>query len=226
MKPVEPARVLLIDDHTLLRQSLRQVLSAEPDLVVVGDTGDIDEAVTLVAATAPDVVLLGGELLDSEVAEAVRRIATVSPDARVIVLSMSDRPADVRDLLDLGVRGFMLKSVSRYELLAAIRGVYSRDQSTLAVSQHSLAQLSRQAAVTLSDRELEVLVLAAQALTNFQIGSRLGIAEGTVKRHLRNVFGKLGAVSRIDAVNKAVAASLIPVPTRTRGTPLTAGRQP
>jgi DNA-binding NarL/FixJ family response regulator len=107
------------------------------------------------------------------------------------------------------VNGYLLKSVTRHELVTSIRTVY-RDprRIVLSISQTSLARLS-EPAPGLSKREREVLVLAAQAYTNLQIAHELTIAEGTVKRHLRNIFKKLGAISRIDAVNKAVDRSLL-----------------
>jgi DNA-binding NarL/FixJ family response regulator len=213
-------RIVMVDDHTLLRQALREILDAERDLQVIGEAGSSDEAVLLVDRTKPDVVLLDVEIPGDDVRTTMRRLHRCSPRSNVLILSMYDEPQLVRDLLDLGVRGYLLKSVSRQELLSAIRMVRSDSgRVVLSVSRRSLAQAEGDNPNTLSSREIEVLLLAARAMSNAQIGARLSIAEGTVKRHLRNVFAKLGAVSRIDAVNKAAAASLIHVPTGPRLTP-------
>jgi DNA-binding NarL/FixJ family response regulator len=205
-------RIVVIDDHTLLRQALREILDCEPDMRVVGEAGNSDDAVQLIARARPDVVLLDVEIPGDDVRTTMRRVRRCSPDSRVLVLSMYDEPQLVQDLLTLGVRGYLLKSVSRHELVSAIRSVRSDEaRVVLAVSRRSLAQADPANPAILSSREIEVLLLAARAMSNAQIGARLSITESTVKRHLRNVFAKLGAVSRIDAVNKAAAAALIPV---------------
>lgn len=202
--------IALVDDHALFREGLREILESVGDMRIVGEAGDSTAAVTLVAGTRPDVVLLDVEIPGDEVTETVSRIRTLSPDTRIIILSMYDGPQLLSRLLGAGIRGYLLKSVHRHELIAAVRSV-REDPSrvVLAVSRNSVAQVEAAAAPTLSDKELEVLQLAAQALSNSQIARKLGLAEATVKRHMRNIFVKLNAVSRIDAVNKALAASLI-----------------
>jgi DNA-binding NarL/FixJ family response regulator len=212
-------RIVMVDDHTLLRQAVREILDFEPDMRVVGEAGNSDDAVQLIARARPDVVLLDVEIPGDDVRTTMRRVRRCSPDSRVLVLSMYDEPQLVQDLLNLGVRGYLLKSVSRHELVAAIRSVRSDEaRVVLSVSRRSLAQAEPGTPAVLSSREIEVLLLAARAMSNAQIGARLSITESTVKRHLRNVFAKLGAVSRIDAVNKAAAASLIPVASGPRPT--------
>jgi DNA-binding NarL/FixJ family response regulator len=181
-------------------------------MTVVGEAGNSQQAVSGCAEKQPDVVLLDVEIPGEDVTSTVGRIRELSPRTQVIILSMYDGPQVVRSLLAAGIRGYLLKSVHRRELMSAIRSAREEDgRIVLAVSRESLAQIQQPQAGALSDREREVLVLAAQALSNFQIATRLGLTEATVKRHLRNVFVKLGAVSRIDAVNKAIAASLITI---------------
>ncbi|MFJ3712601.1 response regulator [Streptomyces sp. NPDC090053] len=214
-------RLLLIDDHTLVRDGLREILDSYNDLVVVGGAATSGDGVEQARRHRPDIVLLDVELPGGEVTETVRRIHTVSPASRIIILSMFDEPRLLHRLVTAGVRGYLVKSVSRHELVSAIRSVH-RDAERLvhAVSRETLARMRSGAyGPGLSDRELEVLELVALALSNSQVADRLAITEATVKRHLRNVFAKLGAVSRIDAVNKAVAASLIVsgAPRRTAG---------
>ncbi|MEU7895995.1 response regulator transcription factor [Nonomuraea sp. NPDC049152] len=208
----EPIRVLLVDDHVLVREGLRELLEAQAGMVVVGEAGDSESAVALTAKERPHVVLLDVEIPGDDAPTTVARIHRHSPETQVLILSMYDGPELLRSLLAAGIRGYLLKSASIQEVVSAIYSARCGDgRVLLAVSRESLAQVDGQPSDLLSDREREVLTLAAQALTNTQIGSRLGLTEATVKRHLRNIFVKLGAVSRIDAVNKAVSASLIKV---------------
>lgn len=209
--------ILIVDDHALLREGLREILEAQGDMTVVGEAGDSETAVRLVAEKRPEIVLLDVEIPGEDVTTTVSRMGALSPRSRVIILSMYDGPHLLRSVVAAGVRGYLLKTVHRQELVAAIRSAYRDDgRIVLAVSQESIAQAQGPSADVLSNREREVLELTAQALSNTQIASRLGLAEATVKRHLRNIFVKLGAVSRIDAVNKAAAASLIAVNDRPR----------
>ena len=195
-------RIVIVDDHTLLREALGDVLRVEPDIEVVGQAGDAGEAVAVVRRTQPDIVLLDMEIPGGQPPEVTRRLAEASPHSRMIVLSMHDSPALVREMLDLGVHGYLHKSVSRQDLAAAIRGVHQGERVVLSVSPAEHEAPDGEPGV-LSTREREVITLVAEALSNRQIAARLHITEGTVKRHLRNIFDKLGAVSRIDAVNKA-----------------------
>ncbi|MEU8324471.1 response regulator transcription factor [Nonomuraea sp. NPDC048881] len=202
--------VLIADDHTILRETLKQTLELEPDLRVVATAGDARAAVKSAEALRPDVVVLDVEMPGDGVVRTTTHIHRVSPRSRVIVLSMYDDPVLVQELIAHGVRGYLLKSVGREELVQAIRGVCAdAERVVLSVSRESLMMSGRPRAGKLSERELSVLSLAAQGLSNAQIATRLMIAEGTVKRHLRNIFTKLDATSRLDAVNKAMAASLL-----------------
>ncbi|HEU5385065.1 MAG TPA: response regulator transcription factor [Streptosporangiaceae bacterium] len=197
--------ILLVDDHGLVRQGLRKLLETQEDLRVVGEAGEAGEAVTLAAETEPDIVLLDVEIPGGEVTETVRRIRESSPRSRIVILSMHEGLDLVQATLAAGIRAYLLKSVHWQELVVAIRAVHADgDRVILGVSQESLhATRHRPEQGRLSDREREVLDLVAQALSNYQIASRLGLTEATVKRHLRNIFTKLGAVSRLDAVNKS-----------------------
>jgi DNA-binding NarL/FixJ family response regulator len=202
--------VLLVDDHVLVRDGLRRVLETQPDITVVGEAGDSRAAVGQAARHQPDVVLLDVEIPGDEATVTVGRIAEVSPASAVIILSMYDGPDLLRRLLAAGIRGYLLKSAGRDELVAAIRGArQSGGPVMLWVSGQSLVQVQGLGDAVLTPREAAVLRLAAEALTNSQIARRLDLSEAMVKREMRRIFAKLGAVSRIDAVNKAVAASLI-----------------
>ena len=202
--------VVLVDDHQLMREGLREILETQPDIRVVGEAGDSTSAVETVAEHQPRVVLLDVEIPGDEVTTTVTRMHQVAPQTEIIILSMYDGPHLLQRLLALGIRGYLLKSATRQELIAGIRNACSGDgRIILSVSRRSLAQVPATTGA-LSRRELDVLELAAQAMSNAQIAAKLYLTEATVKRHLSNIFVKLGAVSRIDAVNKAVAASLIP----------------
>jgi DNA-binding NarL/FixJ family response regulator len=210
----EPITVVLVDDHTLMREGLREILESHVDVIVVGEAGDSSTAITLVARHQPRVVLLDVEIPGGDVTDTVTALREQAPNSEIIILSMYDGPLLLRRLLALGIRGYLLKSVSRGELVSAIRNACAHDgHVSLAVSRRSLAQLPR-TAHALSPRERDVLALASRAMSNAQIATRLYLTEATVKRHLSNIFTKLGAVSRIDAVNKAIAESLIAPPPR------------
>lgn len=202
-------RVAVADDHALFRDGLREILEADGAFMVVGEAGCSDEAVTVVTATRPDLVLLDVEMPGTPAAGTVERIMKESPSVKIVIVSMYDDHETVQELITLGVRGYLLKTVSRHELLAAIRGVLNdSERMILSISRSSLAKLNDAKSTVLSTRELEVLKLAAKAMSNAQIARELVVTEATVKRHLHNAFVKLGAVSRIDAANKAIAASL------------------
>lgn len=211
--PRRTVRILLADDHTLLREVIGEVLGLEPDFDVVGEAADGESAVELAAHRRPDVVLLDVEMPHSVPTETVRAIRRVSPHSRVIILTMHDAAQVVRDLVQCGVAGYLHKSIGRAALVAAIRGVVAtgggQRRLVMAVSHDAL--VSDGCSTLISPRERQVLVFVAAAFSNRQIATRLSITEATVKRHLRNVFEKLGAVSRIDAVNRAAAAGLIHV---------------
>lgn len=207
--------VLIADDHRLLRETMREMLELQ-GLTVVGDTGDGVSAVALAKERQPAVVLLDVEMPGHSPVETVRQLGVVAPTTRVIVLSMHDDPLLVRQMLQAGVAAYLHKSASRENLLAAIRSAVRAGGDrpvTVTVSRANRPEVAPETESNrpnlLSRRELEVLTLVGQALSNRQIASRLSITEGTVKRHMRNVFAKLGASSRLDAVNRGAAAGLL-----------------
>jgi DNA-binding NarL/FixJ family response regulator len=210
---INPIRVVIVDDHVLVRHGLLEILNSEDDIEVVGEAGDSAGAVTLAGEKRPDIVLLDVEIPGDEVATTVRAIRRLSPSTKLIILSMYDGPTLLQELLALGVNGYLLKSITRQDLVAAIRTAQKdNERALLSVSRASLARAhggQGSAEVQLSQRERMILQLVASAMSNAQIANRLSLTEATVKRHLRNIFSKLNAVSRIDAVNKAIAGSLI-----------------
>jgi DNA-binding NarL/FixJ family response regulator len=199
--------ILIVDDHTLVREGLREILQTQADLRVIGEAADSATTIALAEKERPDIVLLDIEIPGGDVTVTVREIRDRSPGSRVIILSMHEGPQLVRALLGAGIRGYLLKSVHWEELVVAIRAVHSdSNRVILGVSQESLRHVTWEPPQELlSAREREVLDLVAEAYSNSQIASRLRLTEATVKRHLANIFSKLGAVSRLDAVNKAAA---------------------
>lgn len=212
----EVIRILVADDHTLLREAVCEMLRLEEGFQVVGEAADGDSAVEFARQVRPDVVLLDVGMPGNQPGLTVRRLKDVAPNTAIIIVSMFTEQRLIQELLSRGVRGYLHKSVSRQELASAIRGIYRRSRGQVVISAAPPEPYPSEDRGPLSARELEILTLVADAMSNRQIAGRLNITEGTVKRHLRNVFTKLGAVSRIDAVNKAVAESLIEPPRSNR----------
>jgi two-component system nitrate/nitrite response regulator NarL len=223
-------RIVVVDDHRLPREALCHVLDSEPDLEAYGvDSGR--SAVRAVAECRPDVVLLDIETPGPDPASTVRELLDCGHPVGIIVLHAQSDLLLMQQLLDLGVRAYLHKSVSQGLLLSTVRDVAGTKQQTVTITvppgsargtaavPQPTAEPAQDAPASdrLSARELEVLTLVAEALTNRQVASRMDITEATVKRHLRNIFGKLGATSRIDAVNKAINALVIRPPAARRG---------
>lgn len=210
----EPTTVLIVDDHALVCEGLHGILETQEDLHVVGQASDAASAVALSAEYQPDVVLLDIEIPGGDATITVGKIRDCSPGSRVIILSMYEGPQLVNALLEAGIRGYLLKSIHWQELVTAIRAVVADDDRVvLGVSRESLRPFQHRIGEdTLSAREREVLALVGEALSNRQIAARLSLTEATIKRHLRNIFAKLGAVSRMDAVNKASQVPISTVP--------------
>lgn len=197
-----------MDHETLLRESLCARLDAERDITVVGCVGSSDKAIEIINQSNPQVVILDADRPEG-VMESFLRLREAAADARFLVLSSHEHPALLQKLLTLGINGYLMKSVTVMELITAIRAVVERDgRVVLSVARTSIEMLGHQAdGAGLSRREREIMQRIAEGLSNGQIARRLSISEGTVKRHVHRIFVKLGAVSRIDAVNKYSVAS-------------------
>ncbi|CAL9588545.1 Transcriptional regulatory protein LnrK [Nocardiopsis dassonvillei] len=198
--------IVLADDHTLLREALREILHTEEKLSIIAEASDGESAIECVTRLTPDVLLLDVGMPDHVPVETARRVLAASPRTSIIVLTMYDDPSLVKEMLNVGVSGYLHKDIGRRDLVAAIhRAAHLPRQITMSVSRESIVSMDSPGGNPLSAREQEVLALVAEALSNRQIASRMSITEGTVKRHLRNIFDKLGAESRLDAVNKSQA---------------------
>lgn len=194
--------VLLADDHLLFRQGVRSLI--EDDFEVLGEAANGDEAVALAQALTPDVLLLDVEMPGPTAEQTINRVRRVSPDTAIVILTMHTDAVLERQLLRAGASHFVSKTIDRASLQKVVR------EAVAGTPNAQLAQSARSARSEdiLTARELEVLRMVAQAYTNRDISRRLSIAEGTVKRHTTNIYVKLGATSRIDAVRKAARLDL------------------
>jgi DNA-binding NarL/FixJ family response regulator len=197
----------------MARHSLRVILDPEAEFTVTGEAASLAEATIIAGAQQPDVVVVGSH--DSDDVTMVRTVLDVSPRSAVIVLRQVDTPILVSDLVAAGARGYLLSKVTPEELVVTIRAISGDEERVvLSVPRHCLRPPGSASLGGLSSRERDVLVLVAKALSNAQIASRLLITEATVKRHLQNIYRKLGAASRLDAVNRASSSGLIDAPTQ------------
>jgi DNA-binding NarL/FixJ family response regulator len=205
-------RVVLADDHAVVRQGIRQFLEEAGDIQVVAEAGDGAEAIQLVETHRPDVAVLDIRMPKLSGVEATRRIKERFPQVRVLVLTAYDDDPYVFSLLQAGASGYVLKTASSDELVRAVRVVH---EGGSALSPEIAAKVVRQAVSgrpegaadqveLLTARELDVLRLAAQGLTNRAIGRELGISHRTVQGYLANVYGKLEVNSRTEAVTQAL----------------------
>jgi DNA-binding NarL/FixJ family response regulator len=205
--------ILIVDHQPLFREGVAELLARRPGFNVVGQAGTGAEAVALSSEFPLNVALIDLDIPGEDPSATIKDIRR-SSSAFMIGLSTRDDPLVVQELLSLGLSGYLLKTVTVEELASTIRGVCAQARPgdgrvTVSVSRTSLAPAEDVGADPLSGREKEIMLLVAEGLTNAQVGRLLHIAEGTVKRHLRTVFIKLGAVSRLDAVNKAVARNAL-----------------
>lgn len=204
-----PISIVIVDEQGLFREGLAGLLETEPDIRVVAKTAAGAEAVTVVGQHRPDVVLVGSDGASPSAGEDLRVLLQVAPLSKIVILAARDDPRRVKHLLSSGAHAYMLKSATIEELLTTIRVVErNHDRVVLSVSRQTMNRLRASGDPMLSDRELEVLTLVAEGMRNSQIAHKLFIAEGTVKRHLTNIYAKLGATSRTDAVRRAARAGL------------------
>jgi DNA-binding NarL/FixJ family response regulator len=208
-------RVLVADDHPVVRQGMVAVLGTEPDIDVVGEAVDGDEAVALAGRLRPDVVLMDLRMPGTDGPTATAEIVRRHTDVRVLVVTTYDTDADILRAVEAGATGYVLKDTPLPELLAAVRAA-ARGETVLAprVASRLLDRLRGPAHEALTPRELEVLACVARGLSNADIGRELFIGEATVKTHLLRTFAKLGVDDRTGAVTVAIERGFLPVPGR------------
>ncbi|WP_326737247.1 response regulator transcription factor [Streptomyces sp. NBC_01022] len=205
-----PLRIILADDHTVMRAGLVALLSSEPTVEIVGEAGDGREAVRLVERLRPDVALLDLRMPVLDGVGATQEIVAGETRTRVLILTTYDTDADIERGVEAGATGYLLKDATREQLVEAIHSA-SRGETVLAprVAQRLVARMRRPVPVTLTARESEVLRAVADGLSNGEIGRRLFIGEATVKTHLLRIFAKLDVNDRTRAVVVAMNAGLL-----------------
>jgi DNA-binding NarL/FixJ family response regulator len=218
----EVIRVLVADDHALFRRGLTMVLEFEDGIDVVGEAEDGAAALAMAEELAPDVVLMDVRMPKVSGIEAARSISQAVPAARILMLTVSDDEDDLYEAIKAGANGYLLKEISIEEVASAIRSVVT-GQSLISPSMASkllteFTALAKRAderqsmpSPRLTDRELEVLKLVAQGMSNREIAGELFISENTVKNHVRNILEKLHLHSRMEAVVYAVREKLLDI---------------
>ncbi|MQA91215.1 MAG: response regulator [Gemmatimonas sp.] len=202
-EPVDPIRIVVADDHPVVRDGLVAVLTTQADFDVVGEAATGTEAVQRSVDLRPDVLLLDLELPEIDGVEVIRQIRGRAPDARIVVFTAFDRDEQILGALREGAVGYLLKGAARDEVFRAIRIAHSGGTLIEPVVASKLLRQVRSAPDGLSPRELEVLELVATGLTNRQVAQRLFVTERTVKFHVSAILAKLGAANRTEAVGIA-----------------------
>jgi DNA-binding NarL/FixJ family response regulator len=202
-----PITIITADDHPLIRDGLAAVIHAENGLRVVAEASNGEEAIEAYARLHPDIVLMDLRMPVMDGLTATRAILGEDPNARIIVLTTYDGDEDIHRALSAGARGYLLKDMMRTDLLGVIRAVHRGQRGIPAPIAARLAEHTPR--IGLTPRELEVLRLVAEGLSNGQIAERIGRTEGTVKVHLKNILQKLDVSDRTEAVTTALRRGFI-----------------
>ena len=206
----DPIRLLIVDDHPIVRDGLRGAFTGTPEFEVVGEAGNGTEAVARTIELRPDVVLMDLRMPGMDGVEAIRRLRDRASDARVLVLTTFDTDSDVLPAIEAGATGYLLKDAPTEDLLRAVRSA-AKGESVLApaVAGRLMRRVRKPAPGTLSQRELQVLRLVADGATNRQAAAKLFISEASIKTHLLHIYDKLGVRDRAAAVGEAFRRGLV-----------------
>lgn len=204
---MSPIRVLVADDHFVVRTGLRAVIDPEPDMQVVAEAGTGQQALQLFRQHRPDVTLMDLRMPVMDGVEATRAIRQESPNARVVVLTTYDGDEDIYRALSAGARAYLLKDTQRQELLDVIRAVHAGQRRVPAAIGARLAEAMPRSELT--PRELDVLGLVVKGLSNKKIADALSITEGTVKIHVNNILSKMGVADRTQAATTAIRRGIV-----------------
>lgn len=195
--------LLLVDDHPMMRRGMRQLLELEDDLVVIGEANNGVEALQMVASLQPELVLLDNNMPEMNGVETLKRLREQNFPGKVLLFTVSDDEDDVRDAMRLGADGYLLKDMEPEQLIQQIRAALGGALVISPALTRVLAQALRNppsaSQLDLTDRERQVLKMIAAGSSNKVIGNKLGITEGTVKVHVKNLLHKLGLRSRVEA---------------------------
>ncbi len=206
-----PIRLLIVDDHPVVRDGLRGIFESTEEFEVAGEAGNGAEAVTQARSLRPDVVLMDLRMPDVDGVTAIKRLAELGLESRVLVLTTYDTDSDVVPAIQAGATGYLLKDAPRSELLRAVRAA-ARGEAVLSpsVATRLLGQVRAPAREPLSSRELDVLALVARGTSNRDTAACLFISEATVKTHLLHIYAKLGVNDRAAAVAAGFERGLLP----------------
>lgn len=203
-------RLIIADDHPVVRDGLRGMLESQPDFEVVGEASDGVTTLRLVEELEPDLILMDLRMPVMDGVTATRQIKSCRPGIQVLVLTTYDSDADILPAVEAGAIGYLLKDASREELYRAIRAAMAGEPVfTPSVARRLIGRMRTPVEEKLSTREIEVLRLVASGASNSDIASRLHISQATVKSHLIHIFGKLGVSDRTAAVTVALQRGLI-----------------
>jgi DNA-binding NarL/FixJ family response regulator len=209
-----PTRVLLADDHTMFRQGLAGILASYGDMEVIAEVPNDREGLELARELSPDVVIMQVQMPFERAKQTLKAMRSFPDPPKVVIVTMFESPRYVRGLTGVGASAYLLKSFSSEHLVAAVRAAVLDPQSENAVvgmPREMLEGTQEGAESVLSARELEILLLAARGLSNHQIASALHLSEATVKRHLANVYPKMGVSSRGQASKEALLREWITI---------------
>jgi DNA-binding NarL/FixJ family response regulator len=207
----KPIRIVLVDDHPVVRSGIRTLLEKAQELEIVGEADRGEAVQALVAEAHPDVLLLDMELPDIDGIQVAKQIQQSEPGVKILALSAHDDPVYIRGLLETGAAGYLMKEEAPEAIIEAVRGVAQGDKGWVSrkVAARVAAWMEAEGKGTLSTREQEVLRHVVQGQTNQAIAVDLGISEKTVEKHVGEIFIKLGVTSRVEAAVHAVRAGLV-----------------
>lgn len=214
MEKSDPIRVMLVDDHDMVRRGLAAFLKVNPDLELVGEAKDGAEALAVCNRVQPDVILMDLMMPEMDGAAATRAIQKNWPEVKIIALTSFQEKDLIHEALRAGAIGYLLKNVTVEELAAAIRSAHA-GQSTLApeavqaLLQSPITTLPTKASYDLTDREMEVLNLLVEGLNNREIAERLFVSRATAKAHVSHIFNKMGVSNRAEAISLALRQKLV-----------------
>jgi DNA-binding NarL/FixJ family response regulator len=218
-KGVDRIRVMLVDDHALFRRGVASLLSACPDIEVVGEADNGAEAVARVAELMPDLILMDIRMPEVDGLEATRRIKAEHPYVKIVMLTIAEEDRSLFDAIKAGAQGYLLKKMEPEEFLSMLRGI-SRGEAPISgimaskilgeFARHMKGHRTEDPTARLTPREHEVLQLLTQGGTNKEIASTLCVSENTVKNHLKNILEKLHLQNRVQAVAYALREGIVP----------------
>ncbi len=209
MNSPKPIRILVVDDHFMVRMGLSASLNVESDMEVIAEASNGEDAIPLYREHSPELVIMDGRLPGLSGSQTALAILKEFPQAKILMLSTHSGEEEIYRALQAGARGYVLKSAARQELLGAIRAVHGGKMHVDPMAAQSLAERMTHQALT--SREFEVLGMLARGLTNKEIGAHLHVAEVTVKQHVSHLFQKLNVSDRTQAVTVALQRGIVQI---------------